>query len=58
MPTKKLLNDRETFDTEVARSFAIAGNPGRYMSMEKGLSAVRLPSIRMSETYLDFVIQC
>jgi hypothetical protein len=32
----------------------MAGNPGRYMSIEKGVSAVRLPRISISETYLGF----
>ena len=51
---KKLLSESETFAAEVERSLAIAGNPGRYMSIEKGVSAVRLPRISISETYLDF----
>lgn len=46
---KKPLSDNETLETDVARSFAIAGNPGRYMSMENGLKAVKLPKIRISE---------
>jgi hypothetical protein len=54
MPMKKLLSESETFAAEVDRSFAIAGNPGRYMSIEKGVSAVRLPRISISETYLGF----
>ena len=51
---KKLLNERETFAAEVERSLAIAGNPGRYMSIETGVNAVRLPRISISEIYLDF----
>ena len=51
---KKLLSESETFAAEVERSLAIAGNPGRYMSIEKGVNAVRLPRISISETYLDF----
>jgi hypothetical protein len=57
IPMKKLLKDKETFETEVARSCAIAGKPGRYMSIEKGLSAVRLPKIRITEIYFDLIIQ-
>jgi hypothetical protein len=54
---KKVLRDKDTLAAEVEKSWAIAGKPGRYMSMEKGLSAVRLPKMRISETYLDLVIQ-
>jgi hypothetical protein len=35
----------------------MAGKPGRYMSIEKGLRAVRLPKMRISEIYRDLVIQ-
>jgi hypothetical protein len=56
MPIKNPLNDRDTSEAEVDKSSAIAGNPGRYISMEKGLNAVRPPSISIKETYLDLVI--
>src|SRR5437868_14609991 len=36
IPIKKLDNESETVATVVFKSFAIAGNPGRYMSMENG----------------------
>ena len=56
MPMKKLLSESDTLAAEVDRSLAMAGNPGRYMSIEKGVSAVRLPRISISETYLDLVM--
>ena len=57
IPMKNPLSDRDTLAAEVARSAAIAGKPGKYISMEKGLRAVRLPKISINETYLDLVIQ-
>jgi hypothetical protein len=54
---KKPLSDKDTLAAEVERSSAIAGKPGKYISMENGLSAVRLPKIRIKEIYLDLVIQ-
>jgi hypothetical protein len=44
IPIKKPDSDKETFATVVCRSFAMAGNPGRYISMEKGPSAVSDPN--------------
>jgi hypothetical protein len=32
---------------EVCRSFAMAGKPGKYMSIEKGAMADRKPSIKI-----------
>ena len=57
MPIKKPLSDKDTLEAEVARSFAMAGNPGKYMSIENGVKAVRLPKIRTNEKKRDFVIQ-
>ena len=56
MPMKNPLSDKDTFAADVAKSVAMAGKPGKYISMEKGLSAVRLPKIRIKEIYLDLVI--
>jgi len=56
IPIKNPVKDKETFAAEVFRSFAIAGKPGKYMSIENGAKAVRLPKIRIMEKYLDFVI--
>ena len=49
---KKLESESATFETVVSKSFAIAGKPGRYMSMEKGARAVRDPKIRIKRKYL------
>lgn len=53
---KKLDKERETSAVVVFRSFAIAGKPGRYMSIENGPKAVRLPSISILVKYLREVI--
>jgi len=39
-------------ETVVFRSFAIAGKPGRYISIEKGARAVSDPKIRIKRKYL------
>ena len=46
MPIKKLDSDSITRDTDVCSVFAISGNAGRYMSMEKGPIAVSRPRIK------------
>ena len=50
---KKLESESETLETEVSRFAAISGKPGRYMSMEKGPTALNKPSVR-SKTNLFF----
>lgn len=57
MPMKKLDKESETSATVVPRSWAMAGKPGRYMSMEKGPRAVSVPKIRMREMYFLRVIK-
>jgi hypothetical protein len=45
MPIKKLDSDKEIFDTVVSRLFAMSGNPGKYISIEKGPTAVNSPKV-------------
>jgi hypothetical protein len=45
-----------TLATVVFRSFAIPSKPGKYISIEKGPSAVREPKIRINLKYVAFVI--
>ena len=47
MPIKKLDNDNITCSTDVYKLTAIAGNAGRYMSIENGPIAVSKPSMRI-----------
>jgi hypothetical protein len=47
MPIKKLDSDSVTWLTVVCRFFAISGNAGKYISIEKGPMAVSKPSISM-----------
>ena len=51
MPTKKLESERPILATVVCRSPAIAGKPGKYMSIEKGLIVESAPRIRMMMEY-------
>jgi hypothetical protein len=55
-PIKKLLNESATSVTEVCKAAAMALKPGRYMSMEKGTSAVSVPRIRIVRRYLLLLI--
>jgi hypothetical protein len=50
IPIKNPVNDKDTWAMEVFRSLAIAGKPGRYISMEKGAKAVNVPKIRIRRT--------
>src|ERR1043165_9679591 len=52
MPIKKLDRESEIVATVVFRSFAISGNPGRYMSMENGPIAESNPKIKTSKNLL------
>lgn len=52
MPIKKLDKESETSAIVVFRSLAMAGKPGKYISMEKGPRAVRVPRMRIRNTYL------
>src|SRR5882757_5556436 len=54
MPIKKLERESVTVATVVPRSAAIDGNPGRYISMEKGPMADKSPRIRMSKKRVVF----
>ena len=56
MPIKNPESDKETLATVVCRSFAIAGKPGRYMSMENGPNAVREPNNRIRKKCRVLVI--
>jgi hypothetical protein len=46
-PTKKLAREYDTMSTEVSRSSAMAGKPGKYISMENGPIAESNPRINM-----------
>jgi hypothetical protein len=46
MPIKKLDNESETCAVVVCNDLAIAGKPGRYISIENGPIAVSAPNIR------------
>jgi hypothetical protein len=56
MPMKKAERDQATLPSVVPRSCAMALKPGRYMSMENGLKAVREPRIRMRKKYFFLVM--
>jgi hypothetical protein len=57
IPIKKLAKEYETMSTETLRSFAIAGKPGRYISMENGPIADKRPRINiMSDLFFLFII--
>ena len=47
MPIKKDDKESITEDTVVFNPFAILGNAGRYISIDKGPIAARSPKIRM-----------
>lgn len=58
IPIKKEDKEREICATVVFRSAAIAGNPGKYMSIEKGPIADKLPSIKIKKNFrLPFIIR-
>jgi len=52
IPIKKLESESITCDTDVCKVFAISGNAGRYISIEKGPMAVSRPRIRMRKNLL------
>ena len=52
MPIKKLDKERDTLPTVVFRSAAIAGNPGRYISIENGPIAESIPKISIIKNLL------
>ena len=52
MPIKKLESDKAIFATVVCRSSAIAGKPGKYISIENGPRAVNIPNINISFVFL------
>jgi hypothetical protein len=52
MPIKKLDSDSITCATVVFRPLAMAGNAGKYISIEKGPMAVSRPSMRMRLKWL------
>jgi hypothetical protein len=56
IPIKKLDKDKETCAVVVFNDFAIAGKPGKYISIEKGPSAVSEPNINTVKKYLCLVI--
>jgi hypothetical protein len=56
IPIKKLDNDNETCAVVVFNDFAIAGNPGKYMSIENGPNAVSEPNIKTVKKYLCLVM--
>ena len=49
---KKLDKESEIVATVVSRSFAMSGNPGRYMSIENGPIAESNPKIKTSKNLL------
>lgn len=56
MPTKYPVKESWILAIEVSKSLAIAGNPGRYMSMEKGLIVQRAPNTKTILKYSFFEI--
>lgn len=57
IPIKKLDKDKETCAVVVFNDLAIAGKPGRYISIEKGPNAVSAPNIKTVKKYLCLVIK-
>ena len=51
MPIKKLDSDRATFGTVLCNAAAIAGNAGRYISIEKGPIAESRPRMRIVKNF-------
>lgn len=57
IPIKKLDSERETCATVVFKSAAIAGNPGKYISIEKGPMADIIPRITINKNFfLPFMV--
>ena len=57
IPIKKLDNEREMCATVVCRSLAIAGNPGRYISIENGPMAESSPRMSIVKNlFFPFII--
>lgn len=48
-PMKKLETESDTFEIVVARSSAMAGKPGKYMSIENGPNADKSPNVRIAK---------
>lgn len=58
MPIKKLDSERETCAIVVSRSLAIAGKPGKYISIENGPMADNMPKTSMRKNLLlVFMVQ-
>lgn len=58
MPIKKLDSERETCATVVFRSLAIAGKPGKYISIENGPIAESIPNTSIRKNLLlPFMLQ-
>src|SRR6478609_10319453 len=57
MPMKKLERESDTWATVVLRCAAMAGKPGRYISIEKGPMADKTPRIRISLFLLDMQLK-
>jgi hypothetical protein len=58
MPIKKLDSESETWATVVLRSLAIAGKPGKYISIENGPIADNIPKTSMRKNLLlPFMLQ-
>jgi len=53
---KKVAKDKDTFGTSVFKSLAIALNPGKYISIENGAKAAKLPRINIKPNDLDFAM--
>ena len=58
MPIKKLESESATWATVVCRSVAIAGKPGRYMSIEKGPIAESIPNITIIKNLFFLFMAC
>lgn len=56
MPIKKLESDSVTSEMVVFKLLAIAGNAGRYISIDKGPIAVSSPIIRMDLNFMFEVL--
>jgi len=49
MPTKKEESESITLETDVFKFFAMLGNAGKYISMDKGPIELSNPSIRIKK---------
>ena len=58
IPIKKLERERATCATVVCRSAAIAGKPGKYISIENGPMADSIPNITIIKNFFFPFMAC